>query len=233
MLQDNGLLIVDLDGEQEAIQVLDCPPGTRCQPSQVVLAGQSPDRVATPDERFSMRLIVRPFGSHREFWVEHTDERARRSYRVRLSTEVDSDSPNRPRLAVIPQADLFAVDDDGIVRLFTTRHCMAAGVFQVAHAGTDNQIESLAISASGNIIAGLSRWKDIVLFNVPERRLDLVRQIRDEVGWYDQGPGLIMLADDARAIVSVGTGQPANAPPNVPPVLSVNGFGFVDFPENA
>jgi hypothetical protein len=86
---------------------------------------------------------------------------------------------------------------------------MAAGVFQVAHAGTDNRIESLAISASGNIIAGLSRWKDIVLFNVPERRLDLVRQIRDEVGWYDQGPGLIMLANDARAIVTVGTGQPA------------------------
>ncbi len=232
VLQENGLLIVDLDGEQEAIQMLADNPAKRCQPSRVVLAEQNLDRVATPDERFSMRLIIRPFGSRQEYWVEHMDERARRSYRVRLSTEVDPDNPYRPRLAVIPDAELFVVDDDGIIRLFTVRHCMAAGVFQVAHASTDNQIASLAISASGNLLAGLSRWKDIVLFNVPERRLEFVRQIRDDVGWYDQGPGLILLADDARAIITIGTGQPASAPPNTPPVLSVNGYRFVSFPEN-
>ena len=82
------------------------------------------------------------------------------------------------------------------------------------------------------MLAGLSRWKDIVLYNIPERKLEFVRQIRDQTGWYDQGPGLILLAGDGVGIVTVGIGRDVEAPQDGPPVLSVNGFQFIPMPDH-
>ena len=231
-LGDDGSLIIDLDGGQERLPLVTDPARLPCTPSTLLIAGETPDQVITRDGRFSVRILTRPFGSKQEYWLQHTDEWASRSYRVRLSAEVRPESLQRPRIALSPQADLFIADDDGTVRLYGVRHFMTAGVFQVAHTSTDNQIVALAISAAGTLLAGLSRWKDIVLYNIPERKLEFVRQIRDQTGWYDQGPGLILLAGDGEGIVTVGTGRDVEAAQDGPPVLSVNGFQFIPMPDH-
>ena len=232
VLGETGSFIINLASVQEAIPLITDGSRLPCRPSNLVLAGDTPDQVITRDGRFSVRVLTRPFGDKQEYWLQHTDEWASRSYRVRLSAEVRPDNLYRPRIALAPGADLFVADDDGTVRLYGVRHFMAAGVFQVAHTSTDNQIVALAISHSGKFLAGLSRWKDIVLYNVPERRLDFVRQINDQVGWYDQDPGLIMLAGDGEGIVTVGIGQNVDAALDAPPAISVNGFRFIPLPDH-
>jgi len=231
-LDDRGALSIDLDSGQETLPIVTDPGRKPYPPSTLVIAGDTPDQVMTRDGRFAVRILTRPFGSKQEYWLQHTDEWASRSYRVRLSAEVHPDAHRRPRIALAPRADLFVADDDGTVRLYGVRHFMTAGVFQVAHTSTDNQIVALAVSSTGTLLAGLSRWKDIVLYNVPERKLDFVRQIHDQVGWYRREPGLILLAGDGEAIITVGVGQDVEADPGMPPVLSVNGFQFIPLPEH-
>jgi hypothetical protein len=231
-LDERGALNINLDSSQEILPVVTDHSRLPSPPSTLVISGDTPDQVITRDGRFSVRILTRPFGNKQEYWLQHTDEWASRSYRVRLSAEVRADDRQRPRIALAPGADLFIADDDGTVRLYGMRHFMTLGAFQVAHSSTDNQIVALAISSAGTLLAGLSRWKDIVLYNVPERKLDFVRQIHDQVGWYDRGPGLIMLAGDGEAIVTVGVGQDIEAAHDAPPVLSVNGFQFIPLPEH-
>ncbi len=100
-----------------------------------------------------------------------------------------------------------------------------AGTYQIANANTENRVLALAVSADGRLIAGLSSWKDIVLYNVAERKVAFVRQIRDGIGWYDSSQAYILIAGDAEAIVTLGISQQANAEGKS--YLSLNAFQFI------
>jgi hypothetical protein len=227
-LQADGRLAIDLNGQQELIDLLNAKAAY--PQSSPVITEQTTDRAITPDRRFGVQVVVQPFGTAQEYWLHHIDRATGRSRRIRLSTEFRPHTPRTPRVAVSPRGYFFIVDDDGTVRLFTAQHLTAVGVFQVAHSSTENRIVSLAISAQETLLVGLSSWKDIVLYNIVERRLVFIRQIRDQVGWYDQGPGLIALAGEGEAVVTIGIGHPHHTPLEDPPMISVNGFRFVALP---
>ena len=153
-LDDTGSLSIDLDSGQERLPLITDPARLPSTSSALLISGETPDQVITRDGRFSVRILTRPFASKQEYWLQHTDEWASRSYRVRLSAEVRPDDPQRPRIALTPRADLFVADDDGTVRLYGVRHFMTAGAFQVAHTSTDNQIVALAISEVRDVAGG-------------------------------------------------------------------------------
>src|SRR5262249_48137102 len=119
----------------------------------------------------------------------------------------------------------FIVDDGGTVRLYSAAHLVDMGAFQLAHTDTENRIAALAASSDERLIAGLSSWKDIVLYNVPERRVAFVRQIKDSVGWYDPSEAHIVVIGNAEAIVTVGLSHAAGRPDD--PLVSVNAFRFI------
>ena len=84
---------------------------------------------------------------------------------------------------------------------------------------------ALAVSADCRLVAALSVWKDIVLYNVAERKVAFVRQIRDGIGWYDSPRAYILVAGDAEAIVTLGISQQGNAEGRS--YLSLNAFQFI------
>ncbi len=182
--------------------------------STLVLTGDESNQAAeTPDGRYRLEIDTFDFEGDTEFWLVHIDK----VFREGTETE--------PRVAVSPGGTFFLADDSGTLRLYTAAHFVEAGTFQVAHAKTENRIVALAVSADERLIAGLSSWKDIVLYNVPDRKVAFVRQIRDEVGWYDSTPAHILVAGNAEAIVTVGLSHEANTEKN--PRFSINAFRFI------
>ena len=204
--------VVDI-GAHEAIQ------------STVILAGDHAFQDAeTPDGRFRLAIESLLHQDVTEFWLIHTDKANGKYKRLKLYTEWIEKGHTPPRVAVSPGGSFFLADDSGTVRLYSTPHMVEMGAFQVAHANTENRIIALAVSTDESLIAGLSSWKDIVLYSVPNRRVAFVRQIKDGVGWYDPTRALILITGNADAIVTVGVSRKASQDETN---LSVNAFRFV------
>jgi hypothetical protein len=174
--------------------------------------------VTTPDGRFQLELDFFTRNGRIEFWLIHTDSATGRVHRVKLNTEAERMPQNPPRLTVSPRGDFFLVDDSGTVRLYSAAHLSEIGVFQIAHTNTGNAIIALTVTPDERFVAGLSLWKDIVVYDVVARKVTFVRQIRDALGWYEREPAYLMLAYDSALIVSAGM---SNA------TLGVNAFQFV------
>jgi len=200
MLPD-GHLSIRLAGAPELVDV-----GAReAATSQVVLSGDSfPQSAETPDARFSLEIERFAFEGISEYWLIHTDRASGKFKRAKLNSEFRPNSTLGPRLSISPKGSLFIVDDSGTIRLYTAPHFAEAGTFQVAHANSENRAVALAASVDETLIAGLSAWKDIVLYSVIHRKVMFVRQIRDGVGWYEPTPAYIFMTSNAEAIITVG-----------------------------
>jgi hypothetical protein len=193
--------------------------------SSLVLSGDEPSQAAdTPDQRYHVEIESFDHQGVTEYWLIHTDQANGKFKRAKLNSEYRASASTGPRVIVSPGGAFFLTDDSGTVRLYTSKHLIEAGVFQVAHPKTENRIIALAISNDDRLVAVLSSWKDIVLYNVPDRRVAFVRQIRDEVGWYDAPPSHILVAGNAEAIVTVGASKGVNDQGRR---LSVNAFRFI------
>ncbi len=190
--------------------------------STLVLEGSaSASKAVTPDNRYRLELDFFSRNGLTEFWLLHTDAATGRVRRAKLNTESQGVTPNVPRLAVSPRGNFFLVDDSGVVRIYSAVHLSELGVFQVAHSGTENAIIALAVSADEYWIGGLSRWKDIILYNLVQRRVSFVRQVRDPLGWYDRQPAQLLLSGGADVIITVGANGrtlSANAFQSVPSI---------------
>ncbi len=194
--------------------------------TMIFTGGLAYDEALTPDGRYQLQIETTPHQGVTEFWLIHTDRANGKFKRAKLNTEWESKGRYRPRIAVSPGGAFFLADDAGTIRLYSAAHLLDIGAFQVAHSNTENRVVALAVSADERLIAGLSSWKDIVLYSVPERRVAFVRQIKDTVGWYDPSLAHILLAGNAEAIVTVGVGQASSAQPG----LSVNAFRYIPLP---
>lgn len=216
----DGRLSMHLSGPPEALDIT-----IREQKvSTLVLAGETPQLEAeTPDGRYHIEIGSFVHLDVTEFWLVHTDRANGKFKRAKLSTEWQSTWHSQPQVAVSPKGSFFLADDSGIIRLYNTTHLVETGTFQVAHPHTENEVIALAVSSDERLIAGLSSWKDLVLYNVPERKVDFVRQIRDGVGWYESAPASVLIVGDAEAIVTAGAIFDANGQNE----LSLNAFQFV------
>jgi WD40 repeat protein len=200
-LLPDGRLSIRLATAPEAIDT-----GVRqLTPSTVVLRSTlSHQEAMTPDGRYRAEIGTFDHGGVTESWLIHTDQTTGKFKRVRLTTESTGQAQFSPRIVVSPGGAFFLADDSGTVRLYDTANLLDIGTFQVAHAHTDNRIAALAVSADERFVAGLSSWKDIILYNVPERQVVFVRHIQDSTGWYDPALAHILVAGDAEAIATVG-----------------------------
>src|SRR5262245_33164566 len=154
--------------------------------SSMIFAGNHAyDEAVSSDGRYRLQIDTFLHQGVNEFWLIHTDQANGKFKRAKLNTEWRAEGHYRPRIAVSPGGAFFLADDSGTIRLYSVAHLLDTGVFQVAHSNTENRVVALAVSADERLIAGLSSWKDIVLYSVPERRVAFVRQIKDSVGWYD------------------------------------------------
>lgn len=217
----DGRLSIQVGGTAEQI---DIETDTASQLSDVVMAGKGAYRRAlSPDGRFRLELDFFQRGALTEYWLIHTDVATGRVRRIKLNTELPGPSLAAPRVTVSPGGSFFLVDDSGVIRLYSAAHLTEVGVFEVAFPHTENAVIALAVTTDDRLIAALSLWKDIVIYDVERRRVAFVRQIRDALGWYDPHPAQILLVGNADAIVSAGASQDA---------LSVNAFQFVPLSES-
>jgi WD40 repeat protein len=221
----DGRLSVSLSPTPDLID-LGIPEPQAPQLSTVVMSGTHESPAAeTPDGRYYVEVGTFPHEGTNEYWLIHSDEANGKYKRAKLNSEWRPDSKNQPRVVVSPNGSFFIVDDSGTVRLYTSAHFLEAGTFQVAHANTENRIVSLAVSPDERLIAGLCAWKDIVLYSVAERKVAFVRQIRDEIGWYDPTRAHILFAGAAEVLVTVGIAAQTTSPES--PHFSVNAFKLV------
>jgi hypothetical protein len=222
-LLPDGRLNIQLGGKSEIVNLGVAHPVA----SSLIMAGDQPYQfAATPDGRYSVEINTFPHENITEYWLIHTDQANGKFKRAKLTSEWKSDDAvTQPRVTASPDSSFFIADDGGTIRLYSAAHFIEAGTFQIAHTNTGNRVLALAISADGRLIAGLSSWKDIVLYNIAERKVAFVRQIRDSVGWYDPSQAFILIAGDAEAIVTLGISQKADS--DGKSYLSLNGFQFI------
>ncbi len=212
----DGSLSIQLGDTPETLEM----DTTALQNSTLLIAGkETPTLISTRDERYRIELDRIQHRDLTEFWILLADHEASRIRRFKLNTEWRTPKDYAPRIAVSPDDKLFVADDCGIVRLYSAPDLENIGTFQIAHPETGNHIAALAISVGGRYIVGLSSWKNIVLYNVPEQRVVFVRQIQDSVGWYHPLSAYILVSPEAEVIVTVGLGQVQGNP-----VYSVNAF---------
>ncbi len=169
--------------------------------SVAVLDNGSGQDASTPDRRYRVEIDTFEKDGAVECWLIHIDQSSGKFTRAKLSAESDP-GQRPPRVAASPGGTLFLADDHGTVRLYDAVTLHDQGVFEVAHAFTDNQIAALSVSADDRFVAALSRWKDFVLYHVPERRVVAVRHIDDPAGGYDQA--FIVIAGHGAAIGTIG-----------------------------
>ncbi len=222
-LLPDGQLSVQLAGRSEVLNLGVAHPSA----STLVMSGDLPFQFAvTPDGRYSVEISPIEHEGTTEYWLIHTDQANGKFKRAKLSSEWRAaGTGNQPRVTASPDSAYFIADDSGTIRLYSAPHLIEAGTYQIANANTENRVLALAVSADGRLIAGLSSWKDIVLYNVAERKVAFVRQIRDGIGWYDSSQAYILIAGDAEAIVTLGISQQANAEGKS--YLSLNAFQFI------
>ncbi len=222
VLLPDGRLTIQLAASREVLDIGVQAPVL----STVILAGDlAYDEAHTPDVRYHVQVETFLHQGITEFWLIHTDQASGKFKRAKLSTEWRTPGHYRPRIAVSPGGSFFLADDSGTIRLYSAPHLVDIGAFQVAHPHTENRVVAVAVSGDEQLIAGLSSWKDIVLYSMPERRVKFVRQIRDAVGWYDPSLAHILVAGNAEAIITVGVGQ--NTASTSGPSYSVNAFRFI------
>ncbi len=184
--------------------------------STAVLDAGACQEATTPDGRYHVEIDSFAQGDSAEFWLIHIDQASGKFRRAKLSADGSGDPGNRqPRVAASPDGTFFLADDCGTVRLYDAVTLRGLGVFEVAHACTENRIAALAVSADARYLAALSRWKDFVVYDVPARRVAAVRHLDDPQGWYDQAYILIVM--DGAVVVTLGrlTGQHAAVSVNV------------------
>jgi hypothetical protein len=221
LLPDGRLSI----GIETAPDLVDIGVSTSGFSSEVLSGELSYQEAQTPDGRYHVQVETFEHQGTTEFWLIHTDHANGKFKRAKLNTEWRLNGRFPPRVTVSPAGSFFLVDDSGIVRLYSSAHLLDSGTFQVAHANTDNRIIALAVSADERLIAALSSWKDIVVYNVPERRVAFVRQIKDTLGWYNSTLGHILITQNAEAIITVGATTDTKAQEAAQ--CSVNAFKFI------
>jgi WD40 repeat protein len=220
--RSDGTVELVLNGLPTSIPLVDS--ATPCTWSTLIFPRNASATISTDDSRYRAAIVQQEFETHAEYWIEHTDWAAGRSHRVKLSAVPGQSAGWEPALAISPRGHYIITDDDGTVRLYAADTMIPAGAFQVSHVSTDNRITALAITPDETIVAALSSWKDVVLYSITERKIIFVRQVRDPVGWYDQGPGMIGVAQEGIAILAVGIGIPRQGDEPAGPVISVSGF---------
>ncbi len=218
----DGRLSIGVEATPDIVDLGDHSPGS----SSIVLSGDAPYQEAeTSDGRYHVEIETFDHQGTTEFWLVHTDKANGKFKRAKLATEWHSPGRFRPRITVSPNGSLFVADDCGTVRLYSAAHLLESGTFQVAHSNTENRIIALAVSADERLIVALSSWKDIVLYNVPERKVAFVRQIKDNLGWYDMDLGHILITPNAEAIITVGANQDVGDEEAAK--FSINAFKFI------
>jgi hypothetical protein len=206
-LLPDGRLSIRLASAPEAIDIGVRQPAS----STVVLGGATAHLDAvTPDSRYRVEIGTFDHGGVTEFWLIHTDQTSGKFKRAKLTAESTGQGQVSPRVAVSPGGAFFLADDGGTVRLYDVAHLLDMGTFQVAHAHTGNPVAVLAVSADERFVAGLSSWKDLILYHVPERQVVFVRHIKDDTGWYDPALAHVLIAGDAEAIATVGASSDAS-----------------------
>jgi hypothetical protein len=196
--------------------------------SRLVMANEGNQQtVASPDGRYQVEVDTFVHEGITEYWLIHIDKANGKFKRAKLASDYRSPAQG-PRVAISPRGSYFMVDDSGTIRIYSTPHLVEAGVFQIAHASTENRIVALAVSADERMIVGLSCWKDIVLYSVTERKVVFVRQIRDGSGWYDARYCSIMLLGNTQAIATIGSSSNPGSVNSLQ--VSVNAFKFIPLP---
>jgi hypothetical protein len=183
--------------------------------SVAVLRDRPGQEAITPDGHYRVEIDTYEQGDTAEFWLIHINQVSGKFKRAKLSAA----SRRVPRIAASPGGTFFLADDCGTIRLYDALTLHGLGVFEAAHAATENRIAALAVSADDRFVAALSSWKDFVLYHVPERRVVAVRHIDDPAGWYDQA--FILIAAHGAAIVTAGRIVGQNA------AVSVNGYRYI------
>jgi hypothetical protein len=201
---DDGKLLVELGDAPEVIDLGVQDAGE----SILVMAGDQPFQAAeTPDARYSVEVHAIPHQGSMEYWLIQTN-RAHNTYkRTHLNSKWDAHLAREPRVVASPGSGFFMVDDGGTLRLYNAADLAQVGTFQVANAYSGNQIVALAVSADDRYIAALSRWKDIVLYDVTERQVAFVRHIADGVGWYGSEAAQLLIAQNAATLVTAGISE--------------------------
>ena len=152
---------------------------------------------------------------------------ARRGHAVTVATPASEIWAERMRAEGIGYAPIPMERAWDVRAAWRIAKVVRAGHIQVAHAHTENRIVALACTRDERLIAGLSSWKDVVIYNVEERRVAFVRQIKDNLGWYDHAQAFIFLAGNAEAIITAGISQ-GSASQGVPS-WSINVFQSIQW----
>ncbi len=194
--------------------------------STPILSGGGPVPLAqTIDGAFQVEVEAAAHRDITEFWLFHTDKANNKFKRVKLNTEWPASGNSQPRVAVAPSSSFFIADDSGTVRLYSVEDLQDIGAFQIAHPNTENRIVAMAVSPEDRLIAGLSSWKDIVLYDLSHRKVVFVRQIRDNVGWYDPSMAHIIIDGNAEVIITVGLSHETDHQNQTN--FSVNAFRYI------
>jgi len=212
-----GSLEICLTETPEVLEIASAP----LEASTALFGGGPPPKapLITRDQRYQISLDRSEHMNRSEFWITCIDQSDNKVRRLKLNTEWSAPMEFPPRIALSPDERLLVSDDGGVVRLHSFPELASIGSFQIAHPETGNNVAALSLGAGGRFLAGLSTWKNIVLYNLLEQRVVFVRQIQDSVGWYQPTSAYIMLSPGAEVIVTVGMGQAQGKS-----VYSVNAF---------
>lgn len=220
MLPDGRLRLVEppQDG-----QILDLHASAPCDSVLIMADGDPFLGAITPDGRYRLAVELVKNQDQTEFWLVYADTILLRFQRRKLNTELQQPRGAAPHVAVTPGGRYFLANDAGVIRFYNTADFIETGAFQIAHPDTDNRLLALAASTDEQLVAGLSSWKNIVLYSVPERRIIFVRQIRDQLGWYDAGTAQIFFTPGAQLIITLGS----SSTPGGEAICAVNAFRLV------
>ena len=100
VLQADGRLTIEIDGEQESIALLD---GGQYTESTLLFIADSDDWAVTHDQRYGVQIVSQPYGDTQEYWLHHVDRATGRNRRTRLSAEYHDNNSRRPRVTVRTQ----------------------------------------------------------------------------------------------------------------------------------
>jgi hypothetical protein len=208
----------DDDASPDAAGMVDIGAQAAVTSVQVLGFGDA-QQATTADEQYYVRIETFVHDGSREFWLIHEDRTTGKFKRLKLNAQ-GKFKTGKPRITVSAGSGLFLADDAGTIRVYRTDTMADLGAFQIAHIDSENQVVALAVSSNERLIAGLSSWKDIVVYDVQQKRIVFVRQIKDSVGWYVAALAQILLISEAEVIATAGLGRDSSGQPS----LSVNVF---------
>lgn len=206
---ESGQIRIHLSGHKETLALFEAHATSQWSTSQLDIMLST--YAETPDRRVAVKIVEQQYESSKEYWLHYANHETGQKQQVQLASNSSGTGARRPRVAISSQGQWFVADDGGTVRVYAARNFTEAGAVTVAHASQDNRIISLALSPDETLLAGLSTWKDVVLYSIAKRRLLFIRQIRDELGWYEQEPGTVLISADGSAIITIATGHKQHA----------------------